>query len=283
MIKLTKKQQEFVGISKSRGVDVIWPFIFLSNKMQYLSLVLLVALISGCSTTAALNLKEHRGDQSRLLKIGDNDCSNLRALGNETAIITFVLDSIQSAFKTAVENKLNRFSTTYTVKKTLPNLSPEMCLKIQRLSSEGKVLLELELKIENKGAGSLAIVPTNLEITKFGVSTIKAEKLSANISVSAGVTYVNRNPIQGPNPVTELVVPIASVNYTIGLPSEDKKNQLSNLKTQSSNLIPNLSDRPVNLAVSITEIGNGAGILRNGLEGFDENAEALRSILGLEE
>ena len=66
-------------------------------------------------------------------------------------------------------------------------------------------------------------------------------------------------------------------------PSEDKKKQLLNLKTQSSNLIPNLSDRPVNLAVSITEIGNGAGILRNGLEGFDENAEALRSILGLEE
>jgi len=278
MIKLIKKQQEFVGISKSGSVDDIWSFIFLSDKMKYFLSAFVVALISGCSTTAALSLKEHRGDQSRLLNIDVNDCSNLSALGNETAIITFVLDSIQSVFKTAVENKVNRFSTTYTVKKTLPNLSPEMCLKVQRLSSEKKVLLELELKIEEEGAGSLSLVPKSLKIKEFGVSTRKAEKLSANIAVSAGITYVNSNPIQGPNSVTDLVVPIASFNYTLG---ESLSEEVIN--NQRSNLIPNLSDRPVNLAVSITEIGNGAGVLRNGLEGFDENAEALRSILGLEE
>ena len=142
---------------------------------------------------------------------------------------------------------------------------------------EVKIYLDLSLKTEDRGSGSLAIVPTNLKITKFGASTRKSNKLSANISVSAGITYVNRSPIQGPIPITELVVPIASANYIIGETSN------MDLNNQRSNLIPNLSDRPVDLLISLTEIGNGAGLLSNGLEGFDKNAEVLRSILGHEE
>lgn len=238
--------------------------------------------LGACTSLSALSLQEHPGDQSRNLRIDYGQCFQSGQFApalDQAAAVSFVLDGIQSAFKSALEKKLKRFSATYTIKATLNNLSPGHCLQIQRLDENGdKALLDLKMEIVDRGAGSIEFVPKRLSIVKFATSTSPDDgKLRAKIAISAGIAYVNRNPVQGPDPVTELIIPIASTNYTIG------ESSLGVLDGQSSKLIPSLTGRPVNIAISITETGNGAADLKSGLEGFDDNAEALRAILGIEE
>lgn len=239
-------------------------------------------ILGACSTITALTLPEHRGTPSKDVRLSFGQCtsaSEFSSLIDAPTIISTAINQVQSAFKSTIEKKKNRFTATYTARATLDSFRAGQCLRVLRYASQDKEpLLDLEIELRPRGSSSVEFAPKKLLITDFATSTSpKNGNLSAVVSVSAAISFVNRNQVNGPDPITELELPIAFGNYTIN------KSPPEVFNSQSSKLFPRIDGRAVNVAISITEKGNGSKELQSGLDGFDANAAALRSILGIGE
>lgn len=90
------------------------------------------------------------------------------------------------------------------------------------------------------------------------------------------IQYVNPKEFDGPDPITTLSLPVASTRFTLGQSSP------SSVEGQVSTLFPLLEGTPTNVAISVTEVGEGTSQLQAGLDGFQSNAAALKKILGLD-
>lgn len=253
--------------------------------MSYRSSPLCVAfafLLSGCATLNAISLPEARGDTSRNPQISYGTCDVLSASASSTSLdaaLPIVFDALASSFKSFIAKKASRFTQTFAAKATLSSFSPGQCLRLQRLTADsGASLFDVVIAIRSRGPHSIELTPIFLEVERFAASTSPVGgQNSATIAISAALSFVNGPPETSPTLISSFNIPIASTSYTIGSSPTDIA------ASQTSKLIPKTGNRAVNVAISVTEVGRGAGILGDALSGFDENAEALKSILGIED
>ncbi|WP_299723336.1 hypothetical protein [uncultured Tateyamaria sp.] len=243
-------------------------------------LLCLPLLVAGCATLSALTLPESRGTAGAQTSLTSGPCASAResaaGLIAPGVLPSILFDQAASLLNSALEAKAARFTATYVARISLDRLVPGHCLRMQRLTQDGEVLSDLEIKVASRGGSSLELVPQRLNMTAFAASSSAQDgTVSAAVSVSASISYVNRRQIDGPAPITSFSLPIAAARVTLDRTPSDV------LNGQRSPFFPDTGDRPVNIAISVTEHGDGGDTVQGGLDGFAANAAALRTLLGI--
>lgn len=255
-------------------MNILGRFFHISRVALYFPPVL---LLGGCSVFSAATLPEVRGQTNHLLQLSAEECptQNAAEMILSGQIIDILYAKGADAFKGYLEKKADRFTAQYSAFTTIDNFSAGRCLRIKRIDPSSQIeLMDLLLEIRSRGANSMEIAPASLTIRRFAASTSPDNGvLKARLTVSIGLSFVNSPPI-GPNPITELTLPVGSVIYEIGRSPPDV------FSSQTSKLFPNLSGIPVNVAVTVLEAGSGSEVFDSAVSGFDKNANDLKAMLG---
>lgn len=238
-------------------------------------------LLGSCAALNAVTLPETKGDASRNLRLSQGSCIALQERASAvplTESVPIIFDALASSFKSYLQKKSSRFTATYAARATFDSFYSGKCLRLQRLSVDGDTsLLDVVLEIRSRGPYSIELSPIYLNIIAFAASTSPVEgKDSATVSISVALSFVNGSPETVPTLLSELTIPVASAIYTIN------SSPTNIMQSQASKLVPRVGNRAVNVAISITEVGRGAEILGDALSGFDANADALKSVLGID-